>query len=64
MERLLYGYSIVCCLPDGLSTPGSVGTGTVMRPSVLAGYAASAGFSRVEVLPVEHEVFRFYRLHL
>ena len=64
VERLLYGYSIVCCLPDGLSTPGGVGTGTVMRPSVLAGYAASAGFSRVEVLPVDHEVFRFYRLHL
>ncbi|WP_456788957.1 class I SAM-dependent methyltransferase [Cellulomonas sp. P5_C5] len=64
VERLLYGYSIVCCLPDGLSTPGGVGTGTVMRPSVLAGYAASAGFSRVEVLPVDHELFRFYRLHL
>ncbi|KQR15929.1 bifunctional 2-polyprenyl-6-hydroxyphenol methylase/3-demethylubiquinol 3-O-methyltransferase UbiG [Cellulomonas sp. Leaf334] len=64
VERLLYGYSIVCCLPDGLSTPGGVGTGTVMRPAVLAGYAASAGFSRVEILPVEHEMFRFYRLHL
>lgn len=64
VERLLYGYSIVCCLPDGLSTPGSVGTGTVMRPDALAGYATSAGFSRVEVLPVEHEMFRFYRLHL
>jgi len=64
VERLLYGYSIVCCLPDGLSTPGGVGTGTVMRPSVLAGYAESAGFSRVEVLPVDHEMFRFYRLHL
>lgn len=64
VERLLYGYSILCCLTDGLSTPGGVGTGTVMRPSVLAGYAESAGFSRVEVLPVEHEMFRFYRLHL
>ncbi|MEZ0448662.1 class I SAM-dependent methyltransferase [Cellulomonas sp. ICMP 17802] len=64
VERLLYGFSILCCLPDGLSTPGSVGTGTVMRPSVLRGYAESAGFSRVEVLPVEHDFFRFYRLHL
>ncbi|MET0789207.1 MAG: class I SAM-dependent methyltransferase, partial [Cellulomonas sp.] len=63
VERLLYGYSLLCCLPDGLSTPGGVGTGTVMRPSVLAGYAESAGFSRVEVLPVDHEMFRFYRLH-
>jgi len=63
-ERLLYGYSILCCLPDALSTPGAVGTGTVMRPGVLAGYAEAAGFSRLEVLPVEHPDFRFYRLHL
>lgn len=63
-ERLLYGYSILCCLPDALSTPGAVGTGTVMRPSVLAGYAEAAGFSRLEVLPVENPDFRFYRLHL
>lgn len=64
VERLLYGFSLVCCLPDGLSTDGGAGTGTVMRPSVLAGYATRAGFSRVEVLPVEHDLFRFYRLHL
>ena len=62
-ERLLYGFSLLCCLPDGLSRAGGVGTGTVMRPHVLAGYAAEAGFSRTEVLPVEHDVFRFYRLH-
>lgn len=64
VERLLYGFSILCCLPDGLSTPGGVGTGTVMRPSVLAGYAAAAGFAAVEILPVEHDFFRFYRLRL
>lgn len=64
LERLLYGFSILCCLPDGMSHPGSVGTGTVMRPSVLAGYAEQAGFARLEVLPVEHDLFRFYRLHL
>ncbi|WP_315096694.1 class I SAM-dependent methyltransferase [uncultured Cellulomonas sp.] len=64
VERLLYGFSLLCCLPDGLSAPGGVGTGTVMRPSVLAGYAELAGFSGVEVLPVEHEMFRFYRLLL
>lgn len=63
VERLLYGYSLLVCLPDGLSHPGSVGTGTVMRPATLAAYAADAGFARVEVLPVEHEMFRFYRLH-
>lgn len=64
VERLLYGFSILCCLPDGLSHAGSVGTGTVMRPDVLAGYASQAGFVRTEVLPVEHDLFRFYRLHV
>ena len=32
VERLLYGYSIVCCLPDGLSTPGGVGHGDRHAP--------------------------------
>ncbi|MEX0755556.1 MAG: class I SAM-dependent methyltransferase [Actinomycetota bacterium] len=62
LERMMYGFSTLVCLPDGLSTPGSVGTGTVMRPSVLRGYAKQAGFRDVEILPIEHDVFRFYRL--
>lgn len=63
VERLFYGFSLMCCLPDGLSTPGSVGTGTVMRRSTLEGYARAAGFSTVEVLDeLDHEIFRFYRL--
>lgn len=64
VQRLFYGFSLLCCLPDGLSAEGGVGTGTVMRPATLARYAEEAGFSRVEVLPVEHDMFRFYRLHL
>jgi 2-polyprenyl-3-methyl-5-hydroxy-6-metoxy-1,4-benzoquinol methylase len=62
IERLMYGYSLTCCLPDSLSTERSVGTGTVMRPATLAGYASAAGFAAADVLPVEHDFFRFYRL--
>ncbi|MBL7502777.1 methyltransferase domain-containing protein [Frankia sp. CNm7] len=62
IERLFYGFSVGGCLPDGLSRAPSVGTGTVMRPATLAGYAAEAGFSSTEILPIEHEMFRFYRL--
>ena len=62
VERLMYGYSLVCCLPDGLSHQPSAGTGTVMRPIVLQDYARRAGFDGVDVLPVEHDFFRFYRL--
>lgn len=64
LQRLLYGFSLLCCLPDGLSREGGVGTGTVMRPATLEAYAVAAGFAGLEVLPVEHDLFRFYRLVL
>jgi 2-polyprenyl-3-methyl-5-hydroxy-6-metoxy-1,4-benzoquinol methylase len=62
VERLMYGFSLFVCLPDGMSHPGSVGTGTVMRPSELKAYAQEAGFADVEVLPIENELWRFYGL--
>ncbi|MEJ2862684.1 class I SAM-dependent methyltransferase [Actinomycetospora flava] len=63
VERLFYGFSLMCCLPDGLSTPGSAATGTVMRRDTLEAYAREAGFSTVEVLEeLDAEIFRFYRL--
>ena len=48
----------------GLADPPSVGTGTVMRPAILRQYALEAGFKDVEILPIEHDMFRFYRLVL
>ncbi|WP_353808262.1 class I SAM-dependent methyltransferase [Agromyces sp. SYSU T00194] len=63
IDRIMYGYSLFVCLPDGLSTPGSAGTGTVMRPSTLEAYAREAGFGEVEVLPIEgFAAFRFTAL--
>ncbi|MEO5985622.1 MAG: class I SAM-dependent methyltransferase [Candidatus Limnocylindria bacterium] len=62
VERFMYGWSITTCLPDGRSRTPSVATGTVMRPDTLRGYADDAGFTRFEVLPVENDFFRFYRL--
>lgn len=62
VERLMYGFSLFICLPDGMSHPESVGTGTVMRPSTLREYATAAGFSDVEVLPIENDLWRFYSL--
>ena len=64
VEQVMYGYSTLICLPDGLSSMPSEGTGTVMRRSVLTDYARRAGFSSVEVLPIkDFAFFRFYRLH-
>jgi 2-polyprenyl-3-methyl-5-hydroxy-6-metoxy-1,4-benzoquinol methylase len=62
LERLMYGFSVLMCLPAGLSETPSAGTGTVMRPSTLRRYAREAGFSSVDVLPIEHDFFRLYLL--
>jgi SAM-dependent methyltransferase len=63
IERLMYGFSVLICLPDGRSHSPSEGTGTVMRRSTLEGYAQRAGFGRVDVLPIEDfGAFRFYAL--
>jgi ubiquinone/menaquinone biosynthesis C-methylase UbiE len=62
IEEILYGYSIVCCLPDGMSHTDSAATGTVMRASTLDGYARSAGYDGATPLAIEHDFFRFYRL--
>jgi 2-polyprenyl-3-methyl-5-hydroxy-6-metoxy-1,4-benzoquinol methylase len=62
LERFMYGWSAVHCLPVGMVEPNSAGTGTVMRPSRLRQYARDAGFKDVEVLPVDADYWRFYRL--
>ena len=62
VEQLMYGFSNFICLPDGMSTLHSAGTGTVMRPGTLRQYAREAGFDDVEVLPIETDMWRFYRL--
>lgn len=63
LERLMYGFSLLVCLPDAMATPGGAATGTVMRPAVLTDYAHRAGFTSVEVAPLPDLGFwRFYRL--
>lgn len=62
MERFMYVASVLHCLPAGMSEPGSAATGTVLRTDGVRAYAACAGFSSTEVLPVEHPQFRLYRL--
>jgi hypothetical protein len=55
-------WSITCCLPAGLADRPSAGTGTVMRAGTLERYAREAGFSGIEVLPIDHDTFLYYRL--
>ena len=61
-ERLFYGFSVFHCLPVGMVGEGAAGTGTVIRPQTVKDYARQAGFASCEVLPIEHDFWRFYLL--
>jgi SAM-dependent methyltransferase len=62
LERLNYGFSVLHCLAVGREDEHSAATGTVIRPHTVREYASEAGFAEVEVLPIEHDFWRFYRL--
>lgn len=63
VEQMMYGWSVLHCLPAGMADQPSAATGTVMRTDTLRAYARAAGFRDVEVLPIDNFFFRFYRLH-
>ncbi len=62
IERLMYGFSVLHCLPVGMAAQPSAGTGTAMRPATLRDYATRAGFRDLAILPIAHDLWRFYRL--
>ena len=62
VERLYYGFSVFHCLPVGMVGEGAAGTGTVMRAGTVKRYAEKAGLSGFEVLPIENDFYRFYKL--
>ncbi|HWT23676.1 MAG TPA: class I SAM-dependent methyltransferase [Solirubrobacteraceae bacterium] len=62
IERMMYGWSVLHCLPTQMTEAPSAALGTVLRADTLRELAAAAGFAGVEVLPVDNDLFRFYRL--
>jgi 2-polyprenyl-3-methyl-5-hydroxy-6-metoxy-1,4-benzoquinol methylase len=64
LQRYLFGWSAVHCLPTAMVDPESAATGTMMRPDRLRDFAREAGFAGVEILPIENDSWRFYRLVL
>lgn len=62
IERLFYGASLLFCLPTGMAEPGSAATGAVFRASALSAYATDAGFSAIDIAPIESPTWRFYLL--
>jgi SAM-dependent methyltransferase len=62
IERLMYGWSIVHCLPVALADSPSAAIGTVIRSETMRELGRAAGYARVDVLPVNAGFFRVYRL--
>jgi SAM-dependent methyltransferase len=61
-ERLMYGWSILHCLPATLAEDPVEATGTVLRAPTVERWAAAAGFTGFEVLAIDNPFWRFYRL--
>jgi SAM-dependent methyltransferase len=62
VERLNYAFSVTHCLPATRAEGAVEEAGTVLRPATVRGYAERAGYTRFEILPIEHDLWRFYRL--
>jgi SAM-dependent methyltransferase len=63
VERFMYGFSTLVCLPAAMDDRPSAETGTVMRSDTLRRYAMEAGFRGFAILDqLEHDTLRFYRL--
>jgi 2-polyprenyl-3-methyl-5-hydroxy-6-metoxy-1,4-benzoquinol methylase len=62
VERMMYGWSVVHCLPVSMVEQPSEAIGTAIRPDTVRRCARDAGFTRCEVLEIDNPLFRFYRL--
>jgi SAM-dependent methyltransferase len=62
VERMMYGWSVVHCLPAALAEQPSAALGTVLRAGTVADLATTAGFTSYDVVDVDAGFFRIYRL--
>ena len=60
--RLYYNFSVLLCLPQSMAYTNSEATGAAMTPSTFKRYANEAGFSKIDTLPIEHFIWKFYQL--
>ena len=61
-ERFFAAASAIWCLPQGRVGPDPEPVGTLIRPAAMRDLARRAGYTDAEILPIEHPVWRFYRL--
>jgi SAM-dependent methyltransferase len=62
LERMNYAFSVLHCLPATRAEGAAVEAGTVLRPGTLRAYAVDAGYGSCTELPIDHDLWRFYRL--
>jgi 2-polyprenyl-3-methyl-5-hydroxy-6-metoxy-1,4-benzoquinol methylase len=63
-DRLMYGWSVLHCLPATMAEHPTIATGTVLRPSTLRQYAIDAGLHRVQELRIDNDFWRIYLLQV
>lgn len=64
VERFMAAAGTLWCVPQGRPDAGSEVVGPLdIRPAVMRRLAERAGFGSVEILPIEHPFWRFYRLN-
>ena len=62
LERMMYGWSVVHCLPATMAEEGSAAIGTVLRPKLVATLAGDAGFPSTELSEIDAGFFNLYTL--
>lgn len=62
VERFMYAWSVLHCLPATLAESPKIAHGTVLRADTVQAWAREAGFTQVDVLPIANDFWRFYRL--
>ena len=63
VERMMYSFSVLHCLPATMAESTTVANGTMLRPATVRDWAHQAGYPTVDVLPIENPFWRFYRLN-
>lgn len=62
LDRLNYAFSVLHCLPATMAEGERTANGTVLRAGTVHEWAKDAGFKSSMTLPIEHPLWRFYRL--
>jgi hypothetical protein len=63
VERFMAAAGTLWCVPQGRTEAASEVVGPLeIRPATMRRLSATAGFGTIEILPIEHPFWRFYRL--